>query len=117
MVGTVMYRYHATFYDGEVRINMRELPIIRETKCGAWVDDYGQPRFILYDTKKKYAGRTPEEALESFKAKKQRQLSILAAQHDRIKRTLDMLERGVMNESEFEYVMCNLGTPKTFMEL
>lgn len=109
-----MYRCYATFYDKEVQITTRELPIIRETACGAWVDDYGKERFILNDTRKKHAARTPEEALESFKAKKQRQLSILAAQHDRIKRTLDMLERGVMKESEWQYTirnMENLGMP------
>lgn len=62
-----------------VRVHLRALPVLRRTKRGVWLDDYGTPHFVLADARKRYACPTIEEAKESFLARKNRQASILRA--------------------------------------
>jgi len=54
-----------------------DLPIIKRTPCGAWVDDYGRQRFVNLQARKKYACETVDAALESYHARKKRQIKIL----------------------------------------
>lgn len=53
------------------------LPLIKETPKGAWVDYYGKNRWVKMSAKKRFACPTFEEAIESYKARKNRQISIL----------------------------------------
>lgn len=74
----VMYRYVNC---GETILCV-ELPVLRETPKGKWVDEYGISKFVLNDSHKRYAHETKINALVSFIARKTRQLGILKAQHD-----------------------------------
>lgn len=77
----VLYRFHeARFSESRLMLLKSEFPIIKWTNCGAWIDVYGRRRFVNLQSKKKYACFTVEEALESFHARKKRQIRILKAQ-------------------------------------
>ena len=86
---TVWYRYEARHYappldefdnicgEGRRELVLMELPVLRETRCGVRLKD---GRFVLKQSRKRYACPTKEEALASFKRRKEVQISILKAQ-------------------------------------
>ena len=92
-----LYRYQEQSYSNGVdqfdnplpgyklKIELHTYRIIRETPKGVWINDYGKDRFVLLTAKKKFACRTKEEALESFIARKNRQIGILSAQLEKAK--------------------------------
>jgi len=60
-------------------INLIEFKIVKETKCGCWINVYGDKKFVNTNAKKQYASRTKEKAKECFIARKTRYISILSA--------------------------------------
>lgn len=67
-------------------IELREYNLHKETPKGYWIG-YGEPRKLLSSSRwvpktsrKRYAYPTKKEAMESFKARTQRRISILSAQ-------------------------------------
>jgi hypothetical protein len=64
---------------GRVVVQLTEFPVIRRTKCGAWVDNFGTPRFVLLSARKQFACPTKEDAKVSFLARKKAQARIYAA--------------------------------------
>jgi len=96
-----------TSTNGRLKLVMREYPVKRETPCGVWIDlKYGDEKFILNEARKKWACPTQEDALESFKARKYRQIKILAKQLSRAKQAYaqSLSEEPVEVEKEF-YVL------------
>jgi len=107
-----LYRYYDVQYSagcdeyggdlgpGPVKVHLMEFSIIKETRCGVWILTgywFGTPeekppkeamRFVNMQANKKYACRTKEEALESFKARKRRQIHILKSQTERAEKAL-----------------------------
>lgn len=74
----ILYRFKESRYSDAVLMLLKfEFPVIKETKCGAWIDEYGHKRFVNLEARKKYACRTEQEALESYHARKKRQVRIL----------------------------------------
>lgn len=57
-----------------------ELPVVSRTPKGWWVVNSGHRRFVLADARKKYACTTEKEAIQSFAARKRRQIKIINAQ-------------------------------------
>ena len=84
----VYYRYDCHHYEYHSQIMAQELMVIRVTPSGVWVNDYGRKRFVLNGAKKKFAHPTKELALASFIARKERQITILTAQFERITNAL-----------------------------
>lgn len=80
---------------GGVTYTLRALEVISETPKGVWVQDSHRPfgsdgrRWIKKDANKRYACPTIEEAVESFEARKLRQIKILQAQARRAQVALD----------------------------
>lgn len=92
----VLYRYEdvavSTGYDewgyssgSRVELYLREYPVLRETPKGVWISlSCGEfhalgdqcERFVLLGARRRFACPTREEALDSFLARKRRQLSI-----------------------------------------
>ena len=81
-------------------VECREYQIIKETPKGFWValgfrfegfakDPSPEKRWIGNDHHKKFACRTRQEALQSFKARKKRQIRLLENQLHRAKRALE----------------------------
>lgn len=74
----------------------------RRTPCGAWIDiGCGSLRFVRLTARKKWACETKEEAIESFRARKKRQIRILARQLAKAKDDLSLVE----NCSEIERIL------------
>lgn len=67
-------------------VSLQEYRVIKETKCGAWIRPYQfthfseYKKFVNLKARKKFACISEESALESFIARKTRQISILQAQ-------------------------------------
>jgi len=79
-----LYRYEERRYvDQPIEIELRKLRVLKQTAKGIWIQDWYHKkgkRFVLFNSRKKYACLTEEEALESFKARKSRQVKILRKQ-------------------------------------
>lgn len=63
----------------------KSFPIIKETPCGCWIsigyfNSSDQKKFVNLKARKKWAHPTPEEAMDGFRARKERQLRILKGQ-------------------------------------
>ena len=54
-----------------------EVPMVKRTRCGCWVQDGRKRHFILEGARKQWASPTKEKALEAWIARKRRQVMIL----------------------------------------
>jgi len=86
-------------YPYTIQLMLREYPIIKETPCGYWIQiGYGYKlKFVAFKnngnpTKKRWACLTKEEAMESFKARKRRQICLLEQQLSIAKTCLSVAE-------------------------
>ena len=86
MANDKMYRYSDT---GAV-LHMYTFEVIRTTPRGKVISEYGKDRFVLNDSRKRFAHETKEDALASFIARKNRQISILSCQLDTAKKALNL---------------------------
>ena len=66
-------------------------PVVKSTLKGVWIDVWGKKKFILNDARKQWASPSPEKALESYQARKRRQIGILEHQLNRAKIALTLL--------------------------
>lgn len=73
-------------------------PVVRRTKCGCWVEEYGKKRFVLDQAKKKLAYPTKELARESFVRRKERQIQILNKRLEEVRTLLSVLARERVSE-------------------
>jgi len=58
--------------------------VIRRTKAGAWLDVWGEEKFVLDGDGKRYAYPTEDAAWESFKIRKMRHRQHLEAQLEKL---------------------------------
>lgn len=73
-----LYRYHEGHYSEHgLMLILTTFPIIKKTPCGVKIDVYGKQKFVNLGAQKRYACPTKEEALESFHARKRRQIKLL----------------------------------------
>lgn len=86
------YRYSDGLSTSAPYITLLEFYVNKKTEKGVWIDYCGRPKFVLRDAKKRFACPTKEEALESFKARKKRQLKIHKGWVERIERILQEVE-------------------------
>lgn len=71
-----------------VKIHLQEFDVLRETKCGVWIESNGIEKFVNLNKHKKFALETKEEAMESFILRKKAQVRILSTQ---LKKTQEAL--------------------------
>ena len=92
-----LYRVNVMRLVDGVRIPyMYEYPVIKTTPCGAWIElALGERRFVNFQARKRYACPTKADAIESFRARKRRQMAILTAQLKDAQRCLDAVEADV----------------------
>ena len=74
-------------------VTLRAYKIIKRTPKGAWIQDFCRKRFVRLTARKKFACETREEALESFRARKRRQIRILQEQIGHARSALSRAER------------------------
>ena len=79
-----------------IRVNKHQYAITKRTPKGAWIKYGFDKKFVLLTARKKYACLTSEEALESFKARKQRQIAILDNNIRNAKRALQLADSVVI---------------------
>jgi len=95
-----LYRYNVTLHDTVYHCNYNKYLIHSFTKCGVWIymsqhaEYQGKLKFINLNCTKKYACKTKEEAIVSFKARKNMQIRILSEQLKTAKAGLDMIYKG-----------------------
>ena len=106
-IGDIWYRYedirYAPMLDeyehpcgvGRVAVDAHEFRVQKVTPRGVrlthmWGGSWS--RFVLFDSRKRFACATKDEALASFVRRKQRQIAILSAQLDRAKCALSMVQ-------------------------
>jgi len=80
------------YVEPNVRLKCRKYTIIKKTKCGVWIEQYGRKgkKFVNLLKRKKFACETPQEALEQFLHRKQRQQCILEEQLKHIKISINL---------------------------
>lgn len=91
----ILYRYEDLHYADclNVQVILREFLITKTTPRGAWVDNCGTPRFVLSGAYKRFACPTKKEAIDSFIARKKRQVRILMAQREIAQKALLVAEK------------------------
>jgi hypothetical protein len=82
---------------GRLEVVLRRYRVVKVTPCGVQLDI---GRFVKTTARKRFACPTEAEALESFKARKRRQLGILQAQASRVQRALDIVARRTPQPNE-----------------
>lgn len=104
MAKTYFYRVEETTYSagvdewgdalpgGPTRPNLYLFEVLKYTRCGAWLDVYGERKFVNLQRNKRFALPTTEEAIASYKARKKRQIEIYAARINKIKEALLYLD-------------------------
>ena len=78
-------------YDGYKNACCYAFKVIRKTHCGVWIStgSYHQPeRFILNDARRRWAYPTKEDALNSFRIRKERQIMHLNASIEKANQAL-----------------------------
>ena len=75
----------------QVYVQLYKYGVLKHTKCGTWIDVYGERRFVLKDARKRFACPTIAEAKEQFKHRKARQMSILRSKIHNIETALNKL--------------------------
>jgi hypothetical protein len=85
-----------------VKLCWREYPVI--TPKGFWLDlGYGDKKWVSNSAKKRWACPTKREAMESFKARKNRQIYILEAQLKRSKAAYQIIKQHIeANDENFK---------------
>ncbi len=96
MVTEYLYRYndvmHAPSVDeydnpigsGRLVVELSKYRIVRKTPKGCWIYWSGlREKFVLLTGRKRFACETQDEAMDSFVARKSRQIKILKAQLER----------------------------------
>lgn len=94
------YRYEDTLSGDDwgtyVNVHLRQLEVVRETPKGVWVrlydSDMAPQRFVLRESRKRYACPTKEEAMESFLARKRKQMKILKAKLAHVEEAIQIAE-------------------------
>lgn len=97
MTGSLFYRYKDIVYaapldesgdpigQGRLEVALHTYRVVTTTPKGVWLDI---GRFVLTSGRKRFAWPTQAEAMTSFLARKERQLSILRAQANRVERAI-----------------------------
>lgn len=87
-IGDIWIRWVDMLYeDGEVRLIAIPYTVRKVTPCGVRL---GDNRFVLNESRKRFACKTSEEALDSFVIRKKRQCAILRGQLQRAERALEI---------------------------
>jgi hypothetical protein len=75
-------------------VGLQAFCVAKETPCGVWLDVYCVRRFVLRESRKRFACPTEAEALESYVARKQSQVKILKSQLELAERRLSEAKNG-----------------------
>jgi hypothetical protein len=101
-----LYRVdYIRFTDGP-HVTVDSFMVVKETPCGYWIEVNEGSRWVSATGKKRYAYPTVEEAIEGWRARKQRQISILRSKIAEINQALSVdpsMYQHYKNWSSFYY--------------
>ena len=109
-VGEWAYRIESKFYapsldefdnptgSSQQVLEVKKFKITKVTAAGIWIDHWDRPKFVLLTAHKKFACLSLEDAKESFRARKKRQIRILSNQLHRAEYALKMV--GALREGK-----------------
>lgn len=84
--GTDWDDFEEKWINDRMRLVRDSYRIAKVTRCGVWIDlNYGVRKFVLLTATKKWACKTPKEALYSFIKRKERQMWLAEAKLSRAK--------------------------------
>lgn len=84
-----LYRYTTSSFDGDpinfhdylnTRVFLSSFEVIKETKCGSWIEVNCKKKFVNHNCTKQYAYKTIVDAKTSFLYRKNAQIKILTHQ-------------------------------------
>jgi hypothetical protein len=82
-----------------LQVSIRKFPVAKVTLKGVWLDrSFMGKRFVLFKSRKRYACATLELALESFQARKRKQIRIYRARVRHAEEALLMAEYEVTGQ-------------------
>lgn len=87
--------------DSSVTILIEELEVLKVTPKGVWLaycSQYSDRRFVLNESRKRFACPTIKEALDSFVARKERQAGIYEARARTARRAIKLARTGTVTE-------------------
>lgn len=91
--------YEQPIGSGRAAIRHDQYNVIRVTPKGVWLDiGCGEEKFVLRAARKKFACLTEAEAMESFIARKKRQLKILKNQAKHVEEVLKLADPKALPE-------------------
>ncbi len=85
--------------DSSVTILIEELEVLKVTPKGVWLaycSQYSDRRFVLNESRKRFACPTIKEALDSFVARKERQAGIYEARDRTARRAIKLARTGTV---------------------
>jgi hypothetical protein len=75
-----LYRCDVTRCTDGPRVYLNSFMVVKETRCGYWIEAYEGLKWVSATGKKRFAYPTKDEAINSFHARKRRYLQILFEQ-------------------------------------
>lgn len=86
--------WHSAGSAGRSVIEIMEIPVIKRTHCGAWVG-YSEhdKKFINLNWNKRYALPTIDEARDSYRARKRREIALMEGRATLARRALEQAEK------------------------
>ena len=86
----------------DIRVSIHSYSVFSQTPKGVWLGHFHKDRFVRLSGTKRFAYPTKQEAIASFLARKQRQLSILTAQLKEVTRILNIPPSDYQDATDFE---------------
>lgn len=73
---------------------LEKYDVLRHTRCGVWIDVWGEPKFVNTNATKQWACATEASAKISFLARKARQRKILQARLEDLDQAVIAMNEG-----------------------
>ena len=97
-MGTLYRAEYSCYTDGNISICINSYTIIKQTNKGVWIKHYPNKKFVLLTGGKRFAYPTKEEAINSLKRRKQRQLQIIKGMERIANNIIQQIEQKDINE-------------------
>ena len=97
-MGTLYRAEYSCYTDGNISICINSYTIIKQTNKGVWIQYHLSKKFVLLTGVKRFAYPTKEEAINSLKCRKQRQLQIIKGMERIANNIIQQIEQKDINE-------------------
>ena len=98
------FRYNdaTSWFDNEPDYQLDRFPVLRKTPRGVWLSNYGEEKFCLNDSRRRFAYPTVELAFDSYQHRKAKQQFYLERDLTKVTKMLARMKReGAKTENGF----------------